>query len=323
MFIMDNEKVYGVKHKSESVRALSRSGGIFTAVTDVVLNDGGAVYGCALNESFLAEHRRAETKAERDLFRGSKYIQSNIGDSYKNAKQDLDSGKTVLFSGTPCQIEGLLNFLTLSRTDMSKLITVDIICHGVPSPMVWSDYLNATADFSSIEAVDFRDKANFGWRAHFETLTINGEQKSSDKFKKLFYSHLILRPSCFHCNYKNTKRISDITIGDYWRIENIDKAFDDDKGISLVMINTDKGKTYFEKCRKDLIIKEYLLPLSIQPALSRNYRYPENRESFWKEYKHDNVLELTEKYTAQPLPTLRQRINSILFRLLRIARVIK
>lgn len=318
-----NTIVYGIKHNNEHIRAASRSGGFFTAVTDVVLKDGGVVYGCALNASFLAEHRRAETAAERDLFRGSKYIQSNIGNSYKNVKKDLDSGRTVLFSGTPCQIEGLINFLTLSRADMSKLITIDIICHGVPSPMVWSDYLGAMADTGSIDKVDFRDKTNFGWRAHVETLTIKGEQKSSENFKKLFYSHLILRPSCFSCNYKNTQRVSDITIGDYWRIENIDKSFDDDKGISLVMLNTDKGKEYFDRCKNDLIIKEYPLSRSIQPALSNNYSIPKNRDAFWQEYKHANVMELVDKYTAPPSPTGKQKINSVLFKILRIAKVIK
>lgn len=318
-----NTIVYGIKHNNEDIRAASRSGGFFTAVTDVVLNNGGVVYGCALNDSFLAEHRRAETKAERDLFRGSKYIQSNIGDSFKDVKNDLISGKTVLFSGTPCQIEGLVNFLKVSRTDLSKLITIDILCHGVPSPMVWSDYLNAVAGVESIEAVDFRDKANFGWRAHIETLTINGEQKSSDKFKKLFFSHLILRPSCFNCHYKNTQRISDITIGDYWRIEDNDKDFDDDKGVSLVMINTAKGRAYFDKCKKDLIVNEYPLSKSIQPVLSKNYPEPKNRAAFWQEYKNDNFMQLIDQYIVPPLPTRKQKINSILFKILRIAKVIK
>lgn len=315
--------VYGIKHNNEDIRAASRSGGFFTAVTDVILDDGGVVYGCVLNESFLAEHRRAETKTERDLFRGSKYIQSNIGDSLKGVKDDLASGKTVLFSGTPCQIEGLINFLKVSKSDMSKLITMDVLCHGVPSPMVWSDYLNAMADNGSVEAVDFRDKTNFGWRAHVETLKVNGKQISSENFKKLFYSHLILRPSCFNCNYKNIKRVSDITIGDYWRIENIDKAFDDDKGISLVMVNTAKGKEYFDRCKNDLIIKEFPLSKSIQPALSENYPKPNNREEFWKEYKTDNILQLIEKYVNSAPVTMKQKINTALFKILRLVKVIK
>ncbi|MDE5973159.1 MAG: Coenzyme F420 hydrogenase/dehydrogenase, beta subunit C-terminal domain, partial [Eubacterium sp.] len=124
-------------------------------------------------------------------------------------------------------------------------------------------------------------------------------------------------------HYKNTKRISDITIGDYWRIEDNDKDFDDDKGVSLVMINTAKGRAYFDKCKKDLIVNEYPLSRSIQPALSKNYPKPKNRAAFWQEYKPDNVMELVNKYTASPLPTKRQKINSILFKILRIAKVIK
>ena len=293
--------VFGVKHKNESVRAASRSGGFFTAASDAVLDAGGIVYGVALDERFRAVHRRAETKAERDLFRGSKYVQDDVGLIFEQVEEDLKNGLTVLFSGVPCQNDGLLNYLRLKNADTKNLITLEILCHGAPSPKVWQDFLNTKYEFDAIEKVDFRDKKNFGWRDHVETVTVNGEEISSKEYTGLFYSHVMLRQSCFHCYYKRPERVSDITIGDFWRIENNDKAFDDDKGVSLVLVNTDKGNQLFQSCKKDLIIREYPFATCVQPALDHNYNEPSDRKAFWAEYTGDNVLQLAEKYsrTAQ------------------------
>lgn len=288
--------VYAVKHKDENIRAGSRSGGFFTAVSDVVLENGGAIYGCVLNENFLAEHRRAVTKEERDLFRGSKYIQSDMNNCYALCADDLNDGSQVLFSGTPCQIEGLNNFLNLKKADTSNLVTIDIICHGVPSPKVWSDFLKQEFPQKNIQSVRFRDKKKFGWREHIETVVVDGVEFSSKTFKDLFYSHYILRPSCFECNYKNLHRQSDITIGDYWKIEDNDKDFDDDKGVSFVKLNTEKGEKFFNACSEQLIIRKLPLKTSIQPALDHNYKKPDERKNFWVDYKTLSVSEISEKY---------------------------
>lgn len=318
---MEQKIFYAVKHSDEAVRAASRSGGIFTAVSDVVLENGGVVYGCALNDNFLAEHRRATSKEDRNEFRGSKYIQSEIKDCYLLCGEDLKAGLQVLFTGTPCQIEALYNFLAIKNISTENLLTIDILCHGVPSPMVWKDFINAKFDESQIDSVDFRDKKNFGWRDHVETININGKEVSSKDYTKLFYSHIILRPACFHCNYKSTNRIADITIGDYWRIENNDKSFDDDKGVSLVKLNTKKGIDAFEQCKSVLIVKEFPVATSIQDALSRNYPIPKNRNAFWNEYRSDNVLELIEKYTAPTKPTTKQKIKMFAYKILKVLRI--
>ena len=293
---MEIKTAYAVKHKNEDIRAASRSGGVFTALSDYVLEQGGIVYGCAMKDPFTAEHRRASTREERDAFRGSKYIQSNINNCYSLCKQDLKNGLLVLFSGTPCQIEALNNYLTLNRINTNKLITIDILCHGVPSPMVWKDYLNEYFPDSNIQSVDFRDKKNFGWRAHWETVTVNGAENSNRVFTDLFYSHIILRPSCFECSYKRKARISDITIGDYWLIELNQKEFDDDKGVSLVLTNNEKGEQFFGKCCDDLEIKQFPLATSIQTALDHNYSIPEKRQKFWKDYDNYSISELTKLY---------------------------
>ena len=310
------DKVYGVKHQNEDIRAASRSGGFFTAVSDIVLEEGGVVYGVALNEHFLAEHRRAETKEIRDTFRGSKYVQADVGDALKQVEADLKQSKTVLFTGVPCQVHGLYNYLKLKNISTENLLTVEILCHGAPSPRVWEDFLKNKFDFSSIEAVDFRDKKNFGWRDHIETVTVKGEEFSSKDYTGLFYSHVILRESCFNCYYKKRNRVSDITIGDFWRIENNDKPFDDDKGISLVKINTVKGEKYFNQCANRLIIREYPIATCIQPALDHNYDAPKNRSDFWNEYNGENILELADKYPVYKEPVVdnsfKKRIKTLL-----------
>lgn len=294
------DTVFAVKHKNEEIRVASRSGGVFTALSDVIIENGGVVYGCALDKEFTAIHKRAETKEQRDEFRGSKYVQSKIGNTFKLVEQDLKTGRFVLYSGTPCQIHGLINFLELKNIDTKKLLTVDILCHGVPSPQIWKDFLSNNFDVQNIEKVNFRDKKNFGWRDHVETITVNGKEISSKDYTNAFYSHLILRQSCFTCHYKNKQRISDITIGDYWKIEDNDKSFDDNKGVSLVIVNTKQGKKFFEQCHESCIIKEFPISTSIQTAMDHNYQEPILRKNFWTEYNGNNLSELTEKYTAPP-----------------------
>lgn len=292
------QTVYGVKHKDEFIRAASRSGGVFTALSDIVLEEGGIVYGCGLDERFLARHMRASTKQERDSFRGSKYVQSDVGDVMRQAEADLKAGYNVLFSGVPCQIHGLYNYLKLKKISTDKLLTVEILCHGAPSPRVWEDFLAAKYHLEDIEKVDFRDKKNFGWRDHVETVTVNGNEVSSKDYTGLFYAHVMLRESCFHCYYKKRDRVADITIGDFWRIENNDKDFDDDKGVSLVKLNTEKGRQYFKRCADALEIREYPLATCIQPALDHNYEAPPERDAFWNEYESKKILELANKYTV-------------------------
>ncbi len=149
---MENPLVYAVKHKEESVRMASRSGGIFTAISDIVLREGGVVYGCALDRKFRASHIRAETKEERDRMRGSKYVQSDMADTMKNIRKDLEAGRRVLFSGTSCQVAGLYSFLGKDYGEL--LFCMDILCQGVPSPLVWERYLQWQQELNGMECTD-------------------------------------------------------------------------------------------------------------------------------------------------------------------------
>lgn len=241
------QETYVVKHLNQDVRDKSRSGGIFTAISDIVLNNGGVVYACRLFDNKVAKHIRLTTKVERDLCRGSKYIQSIAFDTFKQVEQDLKQGNIVLYTGTGCQISAIKNYLPL--TLHKNLLTMDLVCHGVPSPRVWEDYLKWVEDKYNQKAisVDFRDKIHFGWRDHQETIYFNNVRYSDDKFKQLFYAHYIIRDCCFNCPYKNTNREGDISIADCWGVK---PDFDDDKGVSLVIINTEKGKSILKNQKK-------------------------------------------------------------------------
>lgn len=289
-------KIYAVKHKDESIRAVSRSGGVFSALSDQVLLEGGVVYGCALTEDFVAIHIRAESAEERNRMRGSKYIQSKLGDTFKKVQEDLCFGRKVLFSGTSCQVAGLRNFL---GGNYDNLLCVDIVCHGVPSRKVWKEYLHwqELKNHSSIVAVDFRNKRDFGWRAHVETIHLkNGKSVNSKVFTTLFYGHAVLRPSCYSCPYKSVMHPGDITIADYWGIEKAAPEFDDNKGVSLVLVNNEIGQKIFEQTRKHLVLKQTKLEDSMQPPLKAPFPEPENRMQFWNDFKFKSFKYIVKKY---------------------------
>ena len=280
--------VYGVKHKDEVIRAKSRSGGVFTALSDQILKQGGSVYGVGLTSEFLAEHRRAVTTEERDQFRGSKYIQSRMDGIYEQIREDLRAGKAVLFSGTPCQNAAVRK--AMESENCENLLLVDIVCHGVPSPKVWRDYLDEMEKEhgGKVTAVDFRNK-KFGWSSHRESYVINGAEYDSDYFTQMFYSHKILRHSCYNCKFKKIVRISDITIADYWGIDKAIPGFNDNKGVSLVIVNTEKGCKIFDVCKKDIIWKTAKLEDSMQNSLRFSYQEPSGRIEFWQLYKSSGL----------------------------------
>ena len=294
-------EVYAVKHKNEKIRALSRSGGVFTALSDSVLAEHGVVYGCILTDNFEAVHIRATTDALRDAMRGSKYIQSSMGTIFADVKKDLDSETKVLFSGTSCQIAGLKSYL---NRDYENLICVDIVCHGVPSPLVWKEYLEwqAKKNKGVIQSVDFRNKKQFGWAAHVESLFFqDGRRIDSKVFTTLFYSHVILRPCCYKCPYKDIMHPGNITIADYWGIDKASPGFNDNKGVSLVLINDAKGKTLFEEVKQSLDYRKTEIECSLQPPLVAPFSAPKEREGFWKDKNKYSFNKIAKKYAGYGL----------------------
>ncbi|MGL5435342.1 MAG: Coenzyme F420 hydrogenase/dehydrogenase, beta subunit C-terminal domain [Lachnospiraceae bacterium] len=293
-------KVYAVKHNNLDIRMLSRSGGIFTALSDTVLNRNGIIYGCVLTGDFLAVHLRAESPEERNLMRGSKYIQSSMGEMFKAVETDLKSGKEVLFSGTSCQISGLNAFL---GKDYERLISIDVVCHGVPSPKVWKEYLIWQEDVNDAKCttVDFRNKKDHGWEAHIETLTMTDQtgkqlEVHSEVFKNLFYGHNILRPACYKCPYKSVMHPGDITIADYWGIEKAAPGFSDNRGVSLVLINNERASDMFDTVKDCIDYQECLIEDSMQPPLIKPFEKPKEREQFWRDFYSVSFNKIAKKY---------------------------
>lgn len=285
-------KTYAVKNKDEEIVMKSRSGGFFTAISDLFL-ENGVVYGCVLDNNYKAVHVRTEDKLERDKMRGSKYVQSELGDCFKQVQNDLNNKKNVLFTGTSCQIAGLRIFL---QREYTNLLCVDIVCHGVPSPKVWKYYLDWQSRGKTINNVNFRDKIKFGWRDHIETLVIDGKEVNSKVWTNIFYSGYALRPSCYKCIFKSLDHPGDITIADYWNIENAAPEFDDNKGVSLVLLNTELGKLYFDRVKNNIIWKETKIENSMQRAFIRPENMPDDREEFWHDFKYKPFSYIAYKY---------------------------
>lgn len=287
--------VYGARHKDMNEVETSRSGAAFIAISDYILEQGGVVYGAGYTDHFRVVHKRATTKEERDEFKGSKYVQSDMTGVFRQVKQDLRDGLTVLFSGTPCQTSGLNSYI--GKRLRENLFLVDIVCHGVPSPYMWRDYIAylEKKQGSPIVWVNFRDKQKYGWAAHHETFKFKMGGKMS--FTYLFYKHIMFRKSCGNCHFTNTKRPSDITIADFWGWEKTNPNFNaDNKGCSLVLLNTEKGRKLFEAVHDRL----NTMPAKLEDCLQPNMMHPSEihprREKFEEEYAKKGFKYVYFKY---------------------------
>lgn len=242
----DFPKAYAVRHRNLEVVKRSRSGGVFTAISDLVLNRGGIVVGAAMIDKYTVGHVVAETSSERDAMCGSKYAQSDIGNVFKTVKKSLQAGREVMFCGTPCQVAGLKGYVGKNADGL--LTTVDIICHGVSSPAAWRDYVGYMERLSEspVKEVMFRDKVTYGWDMHRETVI--SEDGSSRPAPFPFYHDAILRPSCNECHFASMARVGDITLGDFWNWKNVVPQMNlDNLGLSSVLINSLIGESLFEE----------------------------------------------------------------------------
>ena len=306
---------FGVKNKNLEERKQSQSGGAFYILAKHILSKGGVVYGSLIDEGFVVRHARASTEEETKAFRGSKYVQSDLGDIFQSVKQDVQSGTPVLFSGTPCQVAGLKAYL---RKDYENLLLVDLICHGVPSPKVWADYIEWQQKRKKklITQAEFRDRS-LPWGKSAEALWFDKKKKKFDIYAKIFYSRNAQRKSCYECLFANTERLSDITIGDFWGIENIKSEFRDDYGVSAVILNSETGKRiwkevneqveYFQCKIEDLMFRN--------PQLYQSATRPVSMEIFWQDYNKGFAF-IAKKYGDNNLKgKLKRLIKRILGRI--------
>lgn len=328
-------QVLAAKNRNEEQRLKSSSGGIFILLAEYIIKQGGLVFGARFNEKWEVEHCYAETIEELEPLMRSKYVQSSIGNTYKEAEQFLKEGRQVMFVGTSCQIAGLKKFL---RKEYENLLAVDFICHGVPSPGIWKKYLEEIKSSQSeaagkntvlslslksvpvITGINFREKQNggYGWKKYgFEVRSKSpskGDKNTVLKsgifyeniFMRGFLSNLYLRPSCYNCTAKNGASGSDLTIADFWGIQNYHPEFDDDKGVSVIFVHTDKGKAIIEILKAKIDVLESNISEAIESNTSyiQTVQTPPKYSFFWRKYLkigsvHVAVKAATNKSVAE------------------------
>lgn len=252
------QQAYIVQNKDEIIRRQSTSGGAFTAIAKYAINNGGAVYGVCYSDNFIVKHSRITEISELYKFRNSKYVQSDIGYTYCQVLKDLKWGNIVCFSGTPCQIEGLKRFLD---KEYENLITIDFVCHAVPSPLIWNKYLEMQIEkLNKVpNNILFRDK-HYGYK--YSTMTfvaddvnIYSQGVDTDPMLRAYFSDICDRPSCYNCKFKKRYRMSDFTIWDCFTVNKFDKSYHDDKGTTRMLIHSSKGRGIFECVKDDLNYK--------------------------------------------------------------------
>lgn len=294
-------EAYGIKALDSDILRESSSGGAFTLLAEKIIEEKGIVYGAAMKCDMKGTHHiRVSSLQNLYLLRGSKYLQSEMGDCFKMVKEDLDHGRVVLFSGVPCQINGLRLYLD---KNYDKLFCLEVICHGVPSPLLWRRYVQQieTQYQSKVLKVDFRNK-KFGWNQY--GLFLDGENISQyksleqDSYLQMFLKNYCLRPSCYSCSPKNIESMADITVADFWGVHRILPELDDDRGTSLVLLQTDKGKELFEEV-KDLVIcyaVDFKGAIQSNPAYYQSAVRPLEREHFFQELELYGYKTVAKKY---------------------------
>ena len=290
----NREKVYYAINKNKKDLLNSASGGMFFALANYVINKKGVIFGVELDKNLKVKHNYAETIEECERFHGSKYVKSDLNNMYQKVKEFLLKDRYVLFTGTPCQCQGLKVYL---EKEYKKLILCDIICHSNPSPKVYEKYIKSMEEKygKKVVNVKFRNKEK-GWRySKTDVIFEDGSETSDSLFKRSFGSGLINRPSCGECVFSGTNRVTDFTIGDLWGIEDINNDLNEKEGVSLLSVNTEKAENIFEDIKSNL---EYGI-VNIDTAYKKNHHLPlkmhEHRKRFFKNLNKKDVIDNMEK----------------------------
>lgn len=295
--------VYGVRYKNEKELEFSQSGAASWAIIEAFLLKDGSVYGASFDTVYHVVHSKATTISEAQKFRCSKYVQSDMRDVYTEIKDELKEGRRVLFFGTGCQVAGLKSALPIKLHE--HLLAVDIVCHATPAPAVWESFVRyiEKKHNSKVIKTAFRNK-KYGWHSHIETLLLEKDNKEveSTSFRKLFYDHVIVRPSCTKCHFTNLKRVGDMTICDFWGWEKHYTEWNDNKGVSVLMLNSEKGVSFFETIKPFILYKESDTEKCVQPQMktpiTANMSIISDAE---KVFAKKGYLGLAKKYGDQSL----------------------
>lgn len=305
---------YAAYSKDGKLRLESSSGAVFSLLAEQVLYQDGMVYGVAMSRDCkYAKFIRVDKRENLRKLRGSKYLQARVGNTYQQIKEDLESGSTVLFSGTGCQINGLKGFL---KKEYSNLYCVDVICHGAPSPKLWKQYVQYIEAETSAKLinVNFRCKddslPDLGIKridADHQILYIS---KDKDPYMLMFLRNYSLRPSCYECVAKRQK-LSDLTIADFWGISQVLPEMNDGKGISFVILRTSKGLELFNHIKTDIVCKEvsYGEGVKENPSEYRSTKRPVERDFFFNDMAAMNFEELKSKYAIPARISFKNKVK--------------
>lgn len=298
---------YAAYNLDSVVREQSTSGGIFTELCKWVLAQGGIVFGAAYDENFRVKHYMVDNESELWRLRGAKYAQSDLSDCFLQIKMYLESGRKVLFSGTPCQVVGLQQYL--GRV-WEQLLLVDVVCHGVPSPAVWKQYIQyrseIDADGNIPSAINLRSKKT-GWPGYsvlfdYSEHSCYSALNFDDPYMRVFVGNLCLRPSCYDCSFKGVVRTSDFTLADYWGIERQIPELYDGKGTSLVLLHSEKAKQVWQDlfalfCSQQVDPKQAVVE---NPSAVKSSARVQNRESFMARYAQEDFEKLANELLPHP-----------------------
>lgn len=312
--------VYAFK-AADALRKHSTSGGAFSAIAEAVLKENGVVYGAAMDKDFAVRHIPAENEEQLAEIRGVKYVQSDTSQCFASIARDLQEGKTVLFTGTPCQVSGLKAFVEQKRISTQRLLLTDIVCHGIPSPYIFKSYIQWLEDKekAKVVAYKFRDKG-ISWRGHSASVLLDDGRVLSatpeaNAYMNVYYSGCTVRQSCYQCRYTTNERISDLTISDYWGIENTSPDFEDKLGVSMVLVNTPKGEALMAQLQGAAV--KTSLNGAKQPQLSNPCEKPADREAFWAELNSKGVDFIMKKYGGLAKPGLLARLRSKVYSMIK------
>ena len=308
--------VYVAYSENMDIRMASSSGGAFSSLAQCVLNKKGVVFGAAFDKDWSVHHIEVTSDENLERIRESKYLQSRIDNTYQRAKYYLDMGRVVLFSGTGCQIAGLKGYL---GKEYDNLVTIDVLCHGVPSPKVWNAYIKEKEQSfgASINNIHFRNKKK-GWKKYSLFLGFeNGKQYyrffAKDPYMILFLDNLSLRPSCYNCKFKTVFSKADLSLGDCWGIKKWKPELDDDKGISVVLVHTEKGEALLGEVKNNLLMQTVELEKVWQPMLSKSVKKNPKRSAFFNRFLEGESIEKLSRISKKPfIVRLYKKINNLM-----------
>ncbi len=315
----EQQTAYAARRMDLKKRMESRSGGIFASVSEKFLQQGYSIYGAAFDENLKVKHIRIEDEKGLQLLKGSKYTQSDLSNTFVMVRDDLQKGQPVLFSGTPCQVGGLLGYLDATNVDTKLLTTADVVCHGVPSPMFYSDFVKLYEKLKGGKIIkfDFRPKnKDCSWQSHLQAYYLEDSPSKpnyTNVYTKIFYDHFCLRPSCFKCNYTSCERVGDFTLADFWGVEKVFPDLFDGTGVSGIVVNSQKGSDALSNL-VDIEKRECTIPqiAERQPSMNETHSAPPLYHDFWKDYIELGSAKTIRKYGGY---TLTNRIGAKLKRM--------